>query len=151
MDLLQDKKAQLIGISALAIIGITIAFFSTARPSASTISGSDFPLGKYAATITGVRLASAKNALDGTGEFTEDQCNELGNLVKEYNKSSDYISCSSPKLLYLDTPDTSDKRVLTISDEKYTATFTTDKEIDNLIDYTFLQQTSGGFNSYEGR
>lgn len=108
-------------------------------------------LGNYALTIAEARLASAKYALDGTGSFTEDQCNKLGELAKKFSSSADYIECTGLNLIYLATPDTTDKYILTLSDNNYTATFTTDKKMIYLTDYSFSNTPSGGFNKYGGR
>lgn len=108
-------------------------------------------LGSDASTITEVRLASAKFALDGNGEFTSEQCNTLGKLARKFNAELDYISCESPALVYLSTPDSAKKKILRLSDENYTAEFTTDENYNTLINYQFSDKISGGFNKYGGR
>jgi len=109
---------------------------------------------KDVVTLAKVRLASAKNALDGTGEFTVDSCNELGLMAKQFESSADYFSsCSEEKvnLMFLSTPDTSDTKILKLSDDNYTATFVTDNNQNKLINYTFENVKSAGFNKYVGR
>lgn len=150
MNLSHDKKLLLIIGLPLVVVGIITAFFNVAKPTMSA-PPAGLALEGQAVTITQARLASAKNAIDGTGDLTEDQCNQLKTLASKYKSSSDFVSCSSPRFLYLATPDTSNTRVLTISDDKYTATFTTDEKIDYLIGYEFSKEVSAGFNSYKGR
>lgn len=97
------------------------------------------------------RLASAKNALDGSGDFTEALCEELKEIALRYDSSSDFVSCAYPGRLYLDTPDTSNSEILTISDDTYTSKFVVDIDSSQLKGYEFTQSTSLGFNSYGGR
>lgn len=150
VDLLQNKRFQVIALAIIAIAGIIVTFIMmNKQPASSTDSG--LLLGNYAVDITQTRLASAKNALDGSGDLTDSVCSRLGELAKEFKPSSDFVSCSSPKSLYLATPDTSNSDVLTVSDDTYTATFKTDKEFKYLIDYSFSNKPSAGFNSYGGR
>ena len=108
-------------------------------------------LGSDATTITEVRLASAKFALDGNGEFTGEQCTALGKLARKFNAELDYISCESPALVYLSTSDSAKNKILRLSDENYTAEFTTDENYNTLINYQFSEKISGGFNKYGGR
>lgn len=108
-------------------------------------------LDKDTLTVAEVRLASAKNALDGSGNFTNDQCNALSKLSKKFNSKSDFIDCSSPEYVYLSTPDTADKHILVLSDESYSAEFVTDEEVTRLLDYSFSKTTHAGFNKFGGR
>ena len=140
------------GLVIICIIGIILFFFAISSIQQSSDKTITFtPSDGYALAIANARVASASNALDGTGKLTEDTCNKLGDLAKKFNSSADYIKCDSPSSIYLDTPDVSDKDVLTLSDENYTAKFTTDKGETKLIDYTFISKTSGGFNESGGR
>lgn len=101
--------------------------------------------------IANARLASANNALDGSGEFKQELCEDLGQIAKSFDSNSKFLKCTSPKSLYLSSPDTSDSRILTLSDDNYTATFTTDEDGSILLNYTFSNEKSPGFNSFEGR
>ena len=139
------------GLTVICVIAVLLIFVTVSSNSNKDKTISFNPSDGYAVAITKVRLASSSNALDGTGEFTEEMCNKLGDLAKQFNSSADYIECGSPNLIYLDTPDSSVKNILTLSDENYTATFTTDKDFKSLIDYTFSDKLSGGFNKYKGR
>ena len=103
------------------------------------------------AVIANVRLASAKNALDGGGNFTEDECNELTKISKRIDSKNDFVDCSYPDSIYLSTPDTSNDYVLIVSDRAYTATFTTDKKLTVLHDYSFIHEKSAGYNKSGGR
>jgi hypothetical protein len=135
-----------------AVILIIFAIFSIQQSNSEAVEKVTFKLSSsYGLTIAQTRVASAKYALDGTGEFTEEMCNELGELAKSFDSSADYIKCDSPNFIYLDTPDSSDQQVLTLSDENYTAKFTIDKDLTKLIDYTFSDSPTGGFNKYGGR
>lgn len=111
-------------------------------------------LGSYNMPVLRTRLASARNALDGTGEFTVEDCVSLGELAREHDKTADYFrSCtdSNVNLMYLSTPDTSNEKVLVLSDETYSATFVTDNDFNYLMRYTFIPERSAGFNRYGGR
>lgn len=143
-----NKYTTFLILGVMAVLILIVAFLGINQRNSAP---SNTSLGEYSTTITGVRLASAKNALDGSGDFTEEQCNKLGELAKRFNASAEYLACTSPKSIYLSTPDTSEKYVLTLSDDTYTATFITDKNFDNLLDYNFARETSAGFNSYGGR
>lgn len=152
MNLIGNVKIlSAIGVIILLVI-IGIATNSDNKTTTENKDGQESLSHKnYMGTITRVRLESAKNALDGTGKFTEDQCNKLGELAKQFDPSASYITCTSPSLVYLDTPDTADKKVLTLSDDNYTAKFTTDTEFTRLLDYSFSEETSSGFNEFGGR
>jgi hypothetical protein len=136
----------LIGI---LVIVIGIFFINSISKSKQTT----IPLSKSGSlTVANARLASSQNALDGKGEFKEEDCNKLKSLSKDFSSTSDFLtSCENPQSLYLSTPDTSERKVLTISDNSYTAKFTFDNNLNNLIDYTFINVASGGFNSSGGR
>jgi len=144
-----DEHRGLVVIGVIIIILFFVAISSIQQNSDKTITFT--PSDGYALAILNARLASSSNALDGSGKFTEETCNKLGDLAKKFNPSVDYIKCDSPSLIYLDTPDSSGKNILTLSDENYTATFTTDKDTNKLIDYTFSSKPSGGFNESGGR
>lgn len=144
-----DEHRGLVIIGIIATILFFVAITSIQQNSDKTITFT--PSDGYALAILNARLASSSNALDGSGKLTEETCNKLGDLAKKFNSSVDYIKCDSPSLIYLDTPDSSGKNILTLSDENYTATFTTDKDTNKLIDYTFLTKPSGGFNESGGR
>lgn len=102
--------------------------------------------------VLDIRVASTQNALDGKGKFTEKECNQLKDIAKEFDSSADFISsCKYTDSLYLDTPDTSDRKVLTISDDSYTAKFSLDNDQNTLLDYTFIDKPSSGFNIFGGR
>jgi len=131
-------------IGAIVLISNGIRSIADSTPNSVSLKG-------YAVNVASVRLASTKNHLDGSGEFSNEDCNKLGELAKQYDSTADYIDCSSPSALFLDTPDTANSYVLTISDDDYTAIFTTDKDLTTLLNYGFLKETSGGFNTYEGR
>lgn len=134
---------------AIGVIILIIAFVGITQNNNDSKKG--IPLGNYAVTIAEVRLASSSYALDGTGSFTKDQCDKLGELAKKFNSSADFIECSSPGLIYLAELDTANTYVLTLSNDNYTATFTTDKKIENLTNYSFSSTKSGGFNKSGGR
>ena len=102
-------------------------------------------------SISQVRLAAANNALDGTGNFTENLCAEMQQISKKLDSKNEFLNCASPNLLYLATPDTSDHLITTISDEAYTAKFITNIDGDKLIDYFFSASSSAGFNNFGGR
>ncbi len=140
------------GLVVICIIGIILFFVAVSSIKQNNDKTITFtPSDGYALAIANARVASTSNALDGTGKLTEDTCNKLGELAKQFNSSANYIKCDSTSSIYLDTPDISDKDILTLSDENYTAKFTTDKDINKLIDYTFISKPSGGFNEYGGR
>lgn len=140
------KYGRFIILGALIVLFLLAVLISSSLNKNSTIT-----LNGYARDVTAVRLASAKNALDGTGEFNETQCQNLGDLAKKFNSSSDYLDCSSPDSIYLATPDTSARNVLSLSDGNYTALFTTDKDFNVLINYEFTNDASAGFNKFGGR
>ena len=102
-------------------------------------------------SISQVRLAAANNALDGTGNFTENLCAEMQQISKKLDSKNEFLNCASPNLLYLATPDTSDHLITTISDEAYTAKLITNIDGDKLIDYFFSASSSAGFNNFGGR
>jgi hypothetical protein len=140
------------GLVVICVIGIILFFVAISTIQQSGDKTITFtPSDGYALAILNARLASTSNYLDGSGKFTEETCNKLGDLAKKFNSSADYIKCDSPSSIYLGTPDSSGKNILTLSDENYTATFTTDKDTNKLIDYTFLNKPSGGFNKSGGR
>jgi len=150
----QESGFPVVTCLIIIIIVAGVLFFSLTRKhndnqsSGLTITQNDI------VTVARVRLASAKNALDGTGEFTANNCNALKSLAKKYNNSSDYFSdCSEAtvNLMYLSTPDTSNTNILRLSNEEFTATFVFTKGGDKLIDYSFENIKSAGYNKYRGR
>lgn len=140
---MEINKSALV-VVAVMILLVFIALMISGGKNQTSLNG-------YSTTVTGVRLVSAKYALDGSSEFTEEQCNKLSELAKMFNSASDFIECKSPKSIYLATPDSSEKYVLTLSDENYTSIFITDKDLKYLIDYKFSDKPSSGFNKFGGR
>jgi hypothetical protein len=135
----------------LIALGVSVAVIVALLVSQNLSNDGNKSLGDYTVAVANTRLAAAANALDGSGNFSEDDCNKLGELAKSFDPKADYIVCSSPDSIFLATPDTVNNYVLTLSDEKYTATFTTDTNITSLVDYTFSETPSGGFNKLGGR
>jgi len=158
----QSKSNVWLWVGGIVVLFVIIAIISYSKKTTSQTPSStknttnnEFNLSiNDTVTITRVRLASAKNALDGTGEFTIDDCNALGLLAKQYKSSADYFSScteASVHLMYLSTPDTNNTKVLRLSDDNFTATFVTANDFDKLSNYTFENIKSAGFNKYGGR
>jgi len=150
----QSKLKVWFWVGGIVVLFIIIAII-IANISEKKVTSNEFSLtGNDIGAILGVRLASAKNALDGTGEFTVDDCNALGLLAKQYKSSADYFSScteASVNLMYLSIPDTNNTKVLRLSDDNFTATFVTDNDFNKLSNYTFENVKSAGFNKYGGR
>ncbi len=152
-----EKKSKLnvwFWVGGIVVLFVVIAII-IANVSEKKVTNNEFNLTPInALTITRVRYAADKNALDGTGDFTVDDCNALGTLAKQYKSSADYFSsCTEPRvnLMYLSAPDTSNTKVLKLSDDNFTATFVTDNDFSKLSNYTFENVKSAGFNKYGGR
>ena len=158
----KSKMSSWFWVGGIILLFVVIAIISHSKKSTSqtptstkNTTSNEFNLSAYhALAIARVRLASAKNVLDGTGEFTVDDCNTLGSLAKQYKNTADYFSgCTEPSvnLMYLSTPDTNNTKVLKLSDDNFTATFVTARDQDKLLSYTFDNIKSAGFNKYGGR
>ncbi len=139
---LETSNNLIMGILAINVVFIAGFFIITGRNNSQDTKVVLSPQGRV--SITTARLASAQNALDGEDKFTEEDCNKLKQIAKEFNPSADFINCSSPDRLYLSTPDTSDKQVLSISDENYTSNLTLDKELNTVLGYAFNNTPSAG-------
>jgi hypothetical protein len=141
-----QKRTRFIIITAIGLLLIVAALIGTAMNKDKRIQLND-----YAIEITTARHAASKYVQDGSGQFLEVHCDYLGKLAKEYDPSSDFLDCTSPDLIYLATPDTASSKVLTLSDEKHTATFTVDNEFKFLTSYEFKDTISPGFNKFGDR
>ena len=141
-----QKRTRFIIIGTICLLFIVAALIGVVMNKDKKIQLND-----YAIEITNARLAASKYAQDGSGQFLEVHCDYLGKLAKEYNPSSDFLDCTSPDSIYLATPDTTSSKVLTLSDEKHTATFTVDNEFKFLTNYEFEDTISPGFNKFGGR
>ena len=134
------------------VIGIIgLLFFTIILVGISIFNNKTVRLNDREYEIAAARLAARENAQDGTGELRKIQCEYLGKLAKEFNPTSNFIDCSSPDSIYLATPDTVTHKVVTLSDENHTATFTVDNEFKTLINYEFTNNPSAGFNKFGGR
>lgn len=91
-----------------------------------------------------VRYAVAKSALDGGGKIDESTCDTLGSIAKKFDSSADWFSSCSYSLLG-STADTSNNKVLKLSDDDYCATFTTNSIGDTLINYEFSEGKCIGY------
>ena len=144
------KRGLVVSIIVLVLIAIIFALYQSENRQTAE-EEQPISIDTSSVVLAEARLASAKNALDGSGDFTEALCEELKEIVLRYDSSSDFVSCAYPGRLYLDTPDTSNSEILTISDDTYTSKFVVDIDSSQLKGYEFTQSTSPGFNSYGGR
>lgn len=144
------KRGLVVSIIVLVLIAIIFALYQSENRQTAE-EEQPISIDTSSVVLAEARLASAKNALDGSGDFTEALCEELKEIALRYDSSSDFVSCAYPGRLYLDTPDTSNSEILTISDDTYTSKFVVDIDSSQLKGYEFTQSTSLGFNSYGGR
>lgn len=144
---MENNKRPLIlaAIIGVVLLGVFLVTSFSNKGGIKTLNPSD------SVSLSKARLASAKNALDGSGVFTQELCENVGKIAKSFDSNAEFMKCTGSKSLYLSTPDTSNKKVLTISDDHYTAKLTTNEDATTLLDYTFLNEKSAGFNSFGGR
>lgn len=88
------------------------------------------------------RLTNAKINRKGYGDMGRGSCEQLGLAAKRINPSASWFA-SCDDIVSGENADTSDAQITKLSDGKYCATFTSDKESNEIQGYTFEQGRCG--------
>lgn len=95
--------------------------------------------------VTQFRLDVAEAVLEEK-EFSLSDCTAIRNIVKKYNPKSDWFeSCEGN--FRLNSADTEEKNINTISNDTHCATLTFDKDLTKLIDYSFKKEQCKGYSA----
>ena len=85
------KRGLVVSIIVLVLIAIIFALYQSENRQTAE-EEQLISIDTSSVVLAEARLASAKNALDGSGDFTEALCEELKEIVLRYDSSSDFVS-----------------------------------------------------------
>lgn len=137
---LKNQKGVVIIIVLILFFMFIISCINNSEYKLSVADGEQFAL-------SSLRLAIAQSSLDGTGTFSTEKFNILGKMVKKINENNQWFP-ENPGVFYGISEDTSDYKIVIISDGTYSASFKTiedDMGDEFLVEYTFTNEYIKGY------
>lgn len=139
-----DKKNKKIAVIASVIAVIVVAAIVIVLALIMSNS-SKFPMALDDDEDTAILVAQSaatQGVLHGSGKISTSYCETLGQLAKK--AGGDWFkSCSS--ITDIKSDDTAETDVVRLSDGSHCASFATDKDRKNLIEYSFTNETCQGY------
>ena len=134
----------LIGSAVLAVILLVITGMALSGQQETQEDDMVIDLG-YGVAISSFRLEITKEALDGSGNITEQMCEDIKSAVRDFDSTANWFSgCTG--VFQVDTKDSDLVEVMTISDTDYCATISTRNS--EVVGYDFENTHCRGYRTF---